>query len=752
MPSFFKTANAFILIGLLMNVKSAKAQQVQADVKVSGKILSYNGSSKVPIGLFGVHAGNFQGFNAQTVQKWGIESVRTIQTIPTGNTYSPPAGVNQVIDCWFDRFQPARNVEQPLSWKPLFHQRATQYAANIASLDREVIFEFWNEPYLNWAYKPGTNTDPQFFDTTGRTLGGPCRLKGKSEPEPYLKWKMAQWYNSPNWAANRQGIYNAISSAWNQMLTVRNVPYPGLTGALLTGDIFNAGTNRQFEVIEALRPVDTTQLSFYSGRQNSLYYNEMYGVAADTLRKLNPNLLLAAGWGFEVHADGWKPWKDLFKPLIDEHHEKIDVIHEHHYGMDTRIVTADYETIYAYTFNKFGRRLKFINTETGGYLDPQRPGNVGNSAGNVTAKNRALNAFIYNSKDILYMLAHSQDKGYARAIHEPQNTNGGAGFSLQNLKSLRGSFLHAGSSNNQIWPVATLSGDSLLTLVCFNNLLESANLNVEILAPAGKIFASGTVQVVDTSANADTLSILAQNIPISGTVFSSTELLPSFKTKTWKLRLSENAVVPDTVKINQFFADSILTRIGANQSATFPISIPASAALGTYARLKFVAQNGQPNISINGTPLTYVYMGDSASKNRGGISYAHIPAGVLSDQNVITATTTASGSEIWMMSLEVADAPFVTKQAERLTVKQVIKVFPNPFSNQITIHTEDRQQIKQILIVDALGRIVFTESSLNAANSFKRTLNTAFLKKGLYFGKVETENSQAVQHFKLIKE
>lgn len=749
MSLFNHTSYRILVFALLFSEYAAKGQTVQTEIKVSGKILSYNGATKVPIGLFGVHSGNFQGFNAQTVQKWGIESVRTIQVVPSGNTYNPPTGINQVVDCWFDRFQPARNVEQPLSWKSFIHQRATQYAAAISSLDREVIFEFWNEPYLNWAYKPGVNTDPQFFDTTGRTLGGPCRIKGKTEPEPFLKWKTAQWYNSPHWAANRQGLYNAISTAWNQMLTVRNIPYPGLTGALLTGDVFNAGTNRQFEVVEALRPVDTTQLSFYSGKQNSLYYNEMYGATADTLRKLNPNLLLAAGWGFEVHKDDWKPWPDLFKPLIDQHHEKIDVIHEHHYGMDTRIVAADYETMYAYTFNKFDRRLKFINTETGGFLDPQRPGNPGNSPGSVSPKRRALNAFVYNSKDILYLLAHSPDKAYARAIHEPQNTNGGAGYALQNLKSLRGSLLHAASNNSQVWPVASLAGDSLLTLVCFNNLPVPASLNVEVIAPTGKRFLSATVHTVDTSATSDTLgfSLIPENA--SGTLFSTNELIPAFQTKTWKLRLSGSTQTPDTVKISQFFADSILTRIQANQTATFPISIPTGALSGSFARLKFIAQNGEPAIAINGTPIDYNYMGDSASKDRGGISYAQIPPNLLTAQNVITVTAPASGSDIWMMSIELANAPLVTELTKPMQENQRAKVYPNPFSSELYVLAGDNQSLRKFSLFDALGRLVLTENTFSNPHG---KLNTPFLKKGLYFGKVETDHGHLKQYFKLIKE
>jgi len=721
-------------------------------IRVSGKIQSYNGQTKVPTGLFGVHSGNFQGFDATKVKQWGIESVRNIQTVPTGNTYNPPTGITQVVDCWFDRFNPPRNVENPLNWKSEFYQKATQYINSINGINREIILEFWNEPYLNWAYKPGAATDPQFFDTTARTTGGPVKLKGKSTPEPFLKWKMAQWYSSPRWASNRQGVYNAISSAWNQQLSVLNIPYPGLTGVLNPGETYYAGTNREFTVINALRPVDTTQGSFYSARQNSLYYNEMYRVLADTVRKLNPNLMLAAGWGFEVHKDNWTAWKNLFKPLIDENHDRIDAIHEHHYSMDTRIIAADYEVMYAYAFKKYGRKFRFLNTEAGGYLDPQRPNQPGNSPGNVSQKKKAMNAFVYNSKDILYLLAHSSDKAYSRAIHEPQNTNGGARFSLENLKNLRGNLLRAESSHSGLWPVASISGDTLLTLVCFNQYPSSQNLDIEIIVPNGYSFMDGSFQKVDTTAGADTLTIFTQPISISSNFLAVKTSIPTSQTYTWKVRLSATSGIPDTTIIRQFFADSILTHIPSGSNTSFTVSIPPDFLNGTtHSRLKCVLQNGTPpQISLNGTALLYEYQGDTASKNRGGITYISVPDNLVSTNNTIQITATSGDCDVWMASLELSDIPFLTLVNSKVE-STGIRIYPNPFLNEFHLTIPPTRGKTFLKLFDVFGRIVLEEQI--AANQLPQDLifQTPDLQPGLYFGTTIYSDSRP-QTFKLIKE
>ena len=729
-----------------------KAQSDTVSIVVSGKVLSSNGQTSLPHGLFGVHSGNFQGFDAQTVRKWGIESVRTIQTVPTGSTYSPPTGINQVVDCWYDRFVPPANVENPLNWKSNLYQKAGQYVNSLSGINREVIMEFWNEPYLNWAYKPGMATDPQFFDTTGRTEGGPVRLKGKAIPEPYLKWKMAQWYSSPRWASNRQGIYNAISGIWNQRLGILNIPYPGLTGVLNPGEQYYVGTNREFTVIQTLRPVDTTQHSFYSARQNSLYYNEMFKVVADTLHRLKPDLMVAAGWGFEMHKDGGTPWRNLIKPLIDEHHDRIDAIHEHHYSMDTRVIAAGYETMYGYAWQKYGRRFKFLNTETSGYLDPQRPTQPGNSAAGLSSKRQALNAFVYNSKDILYLLAHCPDKAYSRAIHEPQNTKGGARFALENLKSLRGSMMNAGSNKPDLWTVASLSGDSVMTVVCFNNNSSTRNLALDLNAPSGFTFSQGSFNWVDTLANADTLRFFEEPLAVSGNQFVSKQTIPPLQSRIWKFRLSGGGV-PDTTKTQQFFADSFYVRIPSGGSGTFPISLPASWISGNaHARLKFVLQNGNAQVILNGTPLPFVYQGDTTNKDKGGISYADVPVQLLTSLNSIQVLPTGNSSEVWMMSLEMSNSPFITSVVKK-SLSTSVMVFPNPFHDEFRIRMPSDLRSGWFEINDAVGKRV-RQISIPANSGFEFSeivVPAKDLPSGVYFGKGFSISSDQISHFTLIK-
>lgn len=745
--------HAFLVFAFLFSgTTQALAQTDTLWVEVSGKILSTNGQSKVPVGLFGVNAGSFTGFNPQKIREWGIESARFLQPQPTGSSYSPPSPVSQVVDGWYDSWTPPLNVENPVSWKSPLYQKASQYVASLNGLDRDVILEFWNQPSQNWAFKPGVSTDPSFYDTTGRYEGSPVRLKGMATPEPFLKWKNTIWYSSPNWVTNRDGVYKAISSAWDQQMALLGIPFPGLTGVLNVGETYFPGTNREFSVINTLRPVDTTQLSYYSSSQNQKYYNEIFRTLADTIHLLKPGMMVSAGWGIEPHKDNWNTWKILFKPLIDQNVSRLDAIHEQHRALDTRIIAAGYEVMNAYTQTQFGTRLKFLTTATEGYLDPQFPNKATLFSGNVTPRRKAYNSYTYHTKDILYMLANCPDKALSRAIHEPQNTNDGARFALQNLKTLRGNLLECLSSGPNLCPVATLSGDTLLTVVCFNQYPKPKKMGIRVTAPAGLSFESGTTQLVDTSEISDTLGFRVNPVEVTPQQVIAGAYIDPLQTITWKFRMTGTATLSDTVKVRQFFCDSLLTHVKADTSINFQLSVPSSILSGfPKARLKCVIMNGPaPLVTFNGTPLFYFHTGDSSEQNRGGISYATLPDQLVTENNTINVTTFGTTADVWLLSLEMSNSTFVSEITSSKARGQV-QLFPNPFRDEVQIVFPDgatKVSLFNIQGKEVLSKLVDAEER---TKGWGRLL-TGKLPSGLYTLRISIEGNTIPSGFKLVKE
>ena len=78
----------------------------------------------------------------------------------------------------------------------------------------------------------------------------------------------------------------------------------------------------------------------------------------------------------------------------------------------------------------------------------------------------------------------------------------------------------------------------------------------------------------------------------------------------------------------------------------------------------------------------------------------------------------------------------------------VISVYPNPFSNQLTISGKNESDItgKTVKLYDVTGRLYISK----AITSQKTTMNVGNLPSGMYILKVEGGNSPQV--FKLIKQ
>lgn len=93
----------------------------------------------------------------------------------------------------------------------------------------------------------------------------------------------------------------------------------------------------------------------------------------------------------------------------------------------------------------------------------------------------------------------------------------------------------------------------------------------------------------------------------------------------------------------------------------------------------------------------------------------------------------------------------VTSTNEIISQNKIIKVYPNPFSNQITIEFDNLDNAKnyEISIIDVSGRIIFTENGSIASGINQIQILKDDLGRGFYFIKVRLDNN--VSFIKVIK-
>jgi K+-transporting ATPase c subunit len=195
--------------------------------------------------------------------------------------------------------------------------------------------------------------------------------------------------------------------------------------------------------------------------------------------------------------------------------------------------------------------------------------------------------------------------------------------------------------------------------------------------------------------------------------------------------------------------------------------------LGTNTTL---TANAGPDQTIT-LPLNTIYLSGSGTDAGGTItSYAwkwergpNIPIIVSSNSSLTLVTGLQAGTHVFsltvtdnngatntdMLSVVVLDATtFSTANVsadQTITSAQVgVKVYPNPFANYIDINITGGIAGKyDLMLVDALGKVVWIKSGIKNSGAFQQSVNTSTLERGIYFLKVIQNNTNSV--IKLVK-
>ena len=717
---FCKKTGAFILVMGMSGIMTPLIKAQNIKLNVSGIPYSINGQDSVPVGLFGVHSTTL---TPERVLDWGVEMVRGIEAGPSGSPSFPgkntifPSGIKMTIDCYYDRYQPALYLFNRSGWKTQLENLATTYANNSLTMSHKPIMEFWNEPFLNWASKPGANYDNRWYDTSDAVQGGPVRRPGFSIPEKHLTWDKRKWFIQLSPAVNDPvNFYVQTGNNWTAL------------NNLAVGSELQIGS-RRFKAVLAWLAKDTNQLSFYSSLANAEMYVKMYRAYSQKLKSINPNLKVLAGWGMSFSNDNWRPWRTIYKTTMDSCWQWMDGVHEHHYGGDTRFMTGAYEVVNAYGRIKYGKNFPIYNTETGGFTDPQIPGTTTPGAPSDPLL-RDRGAFQFTFREIVFNLSRSADKLKSRAAHEAHYNNGD-GMAFRLLRDLRGKLISATSSSDNVWCVSALNGNKLVVAV-YNDNNSAQAIDLAIKAPAGFQFSAAERKWVEDSSAGNTIVGRREAIPAGGSDLNQTINLALKSGTVITFDLVGN-LLAQTMQIEQFFADTILAKVPASGSLQTQIKLASTDLTNIKAaRLKMYIRNFTAGgLDFNGQRFT--------SLQTGFFTYLPIEVSTLSETNPLIFNSNAAAFDVNMASLELFkgvldSALFTSIQYHSASLdKDQYQIFPNPATNKLTLEFKN-SALKHFRLIDRLGRTMKSGEILSG-----QSIDVEDLTTGIYVLQIDKQ-------------
>ncbi len=518
------------------------------------------------------------------------------------------------IECYGERKQPAQVLWGP-DWKEDLARWGRTYATNARKNDYIAHFEFWNEPYLNWAERSRVNYNLKFYDVSRAKVGGPVHTKYGLEI-PHLSWRKTE--------KGKWQVY------------------------------------------------DPTAFSYWSGRGNGWMYDQMFRAVATPMKEVYPEMQVIAGWGFRWNEDHWAAWDILYKPTIDRNIELIDGIHEHHYQGDTTTMNATYEVLTAYGVTAHDKWLYSYNTETNDLVDAPARGAV-----DTPDKARAAKEYrrmTYNLRDLLYCVHQSPDKARARTMIHWSHTPLATEITFGLTKVLRGRLVECRSSDPDVWTVASIDGTDpaamppegarRLVVFVYNNHRRPRKVELTIRAPDGARF--DTAQLDQTWVDKQDWKLGVR----------TKKLQPEADSLTVSLDLADRAaarivldladdfqpVEADQVRRHQYFSADILQHLPGDRSFTTTIKLPGEKLRAARrAWLRLVVENvaiGEGRVDVGGKTYSVpkAYTGD----NQAHIVEIPVEPGQLSETTELTfrvAEGNFDGYRVDMASLvlEVAD-------------------------------------------------------------------------------------------------
>ncbi|HEV2833602.1 MAG TPA: M1 family aminopeptidase [Hanamia sp.] len=155
-----------------------------------------------------------------------------------------------------------------------------------------------------------------------------------------------------------------------------------------------------------------------------------------------------------------------------------------------------------------------------------------------------------------------------------------------------------------------------------------------------------------------------------------------------------------------------------------------------YVKIKMDQTTSHPSVKFFALPVALLFKNATQQKT---IVIDNKSNGEIFFKNIgFVADTVIIDSEYWLISANNT----AEKVKENIGEKNVVRVFPNPFSNSFYLYLQnfDAQNI-QLKIYDAKGRMMLNENLLMNTSLFKE-INTQYFSSGVYFVKIETDKGE----------
>ena len=175
-------------------------------ITVSGKLLQVNETQMIPAGLFGHFPGGGStemrmGSHREIFKSYLNGNKEKAGELAEGKLLRDP-GMAVLLDVMGgDRYQPSPRLTNA-EWEQGAYKhgkaKGRQWQQYVKQFDKQiVVFEWWNEPYLNWSNRTRKNFSPKFFDISKATEGGEVHRSIDGSVAEHLRW--TKNYEAPPW-------------------------------------------------------------------------------------------------------------------------------------------------------------------------------------------------------------------------------------------------------------------------------------------------------------------------------------------------------------------------------------------------------------------------------------------------------------------------------------------------------------------------------------------------------------------------
>ncbi|MFW6323348.1 MAG: hypothetical protein ACOC02_06970, partial [Guyparkeria sp.] len=478
-------------------------------VTVTGRPLTINGTATVPAGLFG----HFPGGASRDMRVGSHREIHQsylhgpADDLKTKAQYCEEPSYAVLLDVQGgDRYSSSGRLTNP-DWQRRYRRRGEHKGRQLTAYRErhrnELIFEWWNEPYLNWSNRTRRNFDPGFFDRSRAREGGPVHLAVDGSIAPFLRW--TRDYDAPPWRWKPRHEWRAGKDAKGRRVKGAHPPADVADGETFTHVVTEkrkdpeTGEKRKVAVGEveltAYTPwyvYDVTQFTYWSGQSQLKFYNEPMLAFARGLHATCPDARFIAGWDFRPSEDHWAGWELLYKPTIDAGIEYLHGVTDHDYGGDVTRMPANYEVVCAYARAYHDKWLFCYNTECGENSDPAA--NPAASRSLRQAGKRRLKC-MWAARKIVHALHTVPDKARSFTFHWFDKQAEGVAFNA--MKNLRGRLIATRCTDPDVFVAAAVDGTdpsqprepylapgAELVVAVFNDHRDERALQIPLQAPA----------------------------------------------------------------------------------------------------------------------------------------------------------------------------------------------------------------------------------------------------------------------------